>query len=169
MKKYLLAIIFLVLNISIWGQSSKPMVFVTISEECPISIAMVDDLKDLHNRFQNEIDFTLVFPMLSSDTTSASNFVSEYDMAGFSIMVKNANKFCKDHELKITPEAMLLSSNNEIIYRGRISNLYSSPGKKNHKVSKNDLKEAISSFLKKLSPHSTWPKAVGCAITYEQE
>jgi hypothetical protein len=168
MKNIIFILALLIPNISIWSQNSKPKVYVTISEECPISLAMVDDLKELQTIYHDEVDFTLVFPMLSSDTTTATNFVKEYDMIGFSIMVKDANKFCKDHELKITPEAMLLSKKNQIIYRGRISNLYTSPGKKNHRASKFDLHDAITSYQKKLSTLPTWPRAVGCTITYEQ-
>ena len=159
--------LFFFLNI-LFSQELRPRVYITISEECPISIAMVDDLKEIHSRYHKEAVFTLVFPMLTSDTVTSKVFIEEYELLGFEIMVKNANKFCKAHELKITPESMIISPDNKMIYRGRINSLYTSPGMKVHKSIKHDLFDNLQIFFANQPIKPNWPKAVGCAITYEQ-
>ncbi len=168
MNKSILTIFTLFFSSLSFGQSNKIQVYIAISEECPISIAMVDDLKNLNSQFNNDVGFTLVFPMQTSDTLSAQQFLKEYEIVGYAIMVTNANKFCNNNGLTITPEAMVLSKEKEIIYRGRINNLYLSPGKKNHQSNKLDLRDAIFTAINNGIPKSIWPKAIGCFITYEE-
>ncbi len=168
MKKIILLFSICLIALYGFGQNKKIQAYITISEECPISIAMVEDLKNIQLQYSNEVDFILVFPMLTSDTLSAMQFVKDYEMSNFNLLVSDANKFCKINNLRITPEAMVMSKENTILYRGRINNLYQSPGKKNHRADKYDFNSALHLAIKNELQNTAWPRAVGCTITYEQ-
>ena len=72
-------------------------------------------------------------------------------------------------DAKVTPETFLISPTGDVIYRGRIDDLYVGFGKKRQKPTVHDLRDAIYSALASRPISSSVTKPIGCIIQYDQK
>jgi hypothetical protein len=64
----------------------------------------------------------------------------------------------------VTPEAVVWNSQRDIVYRGRIDDLYAAYGESRDKASTHDLGDAIEATLSGQRVRQSMTKAVGCPI-----
>jgi peroxiredoxin len=140
-------------------------VYVFIAEKCPISIYMANPLRDVVREFRNDVNFYAVFPMTNSTRISANQFLASNKLIDFEVILDDEQHFARQFGATITPEVVVVV-NEEIKYRGRISNAYTAPGKMKHGKRTNDLFNVLEQI--KLDPLSPMPfiQAVGCYITF---
>ena len=62
----------------------------------------------------------------------------------------------------ITPEAAVFSKDGELLYRGRINNLYASLGKARRQATKHDLRQAVDEILAGREVSAPRTQAIGC-------
>lgn len=159
--------LFLFCSISIVGNAADIKVYIIISEECPICQYMGPELANINEYYGDKAELYLVFPFKNSNIKKASLFKKEFGLSAFTILLDEDQSISKQLEAKITPEAIVVNSQNEVIYRGRINDAYLSPGRRKHSAGRRDLQIAIGKALKEETVKSPWPTAVGCFITYK--
>lgn len=143
--------------------------YIFIAEECPISIFMVSELQKIEDEFGNDCQLTLVFPMKKSSRESAEKFVVEYGLSAYKILLDPKQEMAKSLGATITPELVLINSqNNQIQYRGRINDAFFAPGRKKHGRLIRDAQTAISHAINGEEVPKPWHEAVGCLITFHQ-
>ena len=70
---------------------------------------------------------------------------------------------------KVTPEAFVISPVGDVLYRGRINDLYAGYGKRRREASSHDLRDAVAAALAGEPIAIPETKPVGCFIQYERK
>lgn len=171
MKKYIFFTFFnLFLSLSLLAQEKSLNVYVFIAEECPISIYMAKPLKEAVKQFGMQATFHAVFPSSKSTQATAKQFLKDYDLPQFEILLDTDQSFSTNLGATVTPEVAITNSQtDELLYRGRISNAYAALGRMRHGRRINDLVNMLTRITKgeKITP--PWLPAIGCFITYKKE
>ena len=144
----------------------KYIVYVFLSESCPICQNITKELKDLHKEFaEKEFDFIGIMPNLSiSNVESIKKFKNKYDLP-FNLKLDREHSLTKELSATITPEVFVIrKSDNKILYSGKIDNSYERVGKRRTVVTEHYLKDALKSISNGVTPNPTYTKAVGCFI-----
>ena len=166
LRKYLF--LFLFCALSLLGEVSGIKVYVIISEECPICQYMGPELATINEYYGAQAELYLVFPFRNTNIKDASLFKKEFGLSAFTVLLDEDQSISKKLGAKVTPEAIIVNNQNEVIYRGRINDSYLAPGRRKHSAGRRDLQIAISNALNDKPIKSPWPKAIGCFVTYKK-
>jgi thiol-disulfide isomerase/thioredoxin len=153
-------------SVNLKAQVKEITVYVAVSEECPICKNISQDLQLISERYSENINFILLFPFKISNYKTMHEFKVKYNLLKWKGVLDEDQSRSKSLGISVTPEAVVIDKSGEVLYKGRINDLYSKPGKKNHNAKLNDLSEAIEATLNGKNINKPWPKAVGCYITF---
>jgi len=169
LRKKILLLFILLNSITIcFSQEQKIKVYAFVAEECPVSIFMAASLKRVAERYAGNAEFYLVFPMSTSDYASAELFKKENELTEFSIKVDKYQTLTKKLGALVTPEVIITGAGETILYKGRINDAFTQPGKKKHSYSHDDLGDALAYISNGKQMPTPWKPAVGCFITIEK-
>ena len=152
------------------GPPGSLVAVVFISHECPIANAMMPALRELSEHAQRcGVAFHLVHAASWVTAAEVETHAREFGIApGVSVLVDPAHDLVARAGATVTPEAVLFRRDGrgggEILYLGRVNDLYVAVGRRRPAVASHDLRDAIDSASagsKSAGPH---PKAVGCFI-----
>lgn len=164
--KYLLTILLFCLSqANQVPKEPKFTAYVFIAEECPVCNYVGKTLKRLSTEFQNDVNFVAVFPQRLSTLETATLFIEKYDLPNFEIKIDTDHLITNRYNAMVTPEVVLVNSNNTIVYKGRINDSYASPGRIRHGKVTEDLHNAIDLVLQNKTVDKPWHDPVGCYIT----
>ena len=139
------------------------LIFITV--DCPIANGYAPQLKSLFTAFQDKsVDFYLVHVDPSVDVAAARKHAEEYGYGGRVILLDPKHQLVERCGIRFTPEAVLLSSDGTMHYRGRINNWYGDIGRKRFRASRHELRDAIASVLVGDPVKVPRTEAVGCEI-----
>ncbi|MFN8358901.1 MAG: redoxin domain-containing protein [Candidatus Kapaibacterium sp.] len=139
-------------------------VFVFLSESCPICQKYTPTLRALWAEYaQNNIGFYGVFPESSLDIDSVESFQRTYRLP-FPLLFDTAQKLTTLLGARITPEVVVLSSEYEVLYQGRIDDLFPVIGRKRYKATTHELRDALMAILAGKVVQVKKTEAVGCFI-----
>ena len=166
-KKAIFTIFYMLLLSNIASAQKEINVYVFIAEECPISIYMAKPLREAVKQFDGQVNFHAVFPSKKSTMETAQEFIEQYDLSTFKILLDKDQSITKKMGAEVTPEVAITDGKGkEILYCGRISNAYASPGKMRHGRRINDLINMLNRIVKGEKIDKPWLPAVGCFITF---
>jgi hypothetical protein len=143
-------------------------VSIFLLEDCKISQAYTQTIKQLIARYEAQgITFDLYFPNPISSDSTIQEFTQKFGLP-LQKVKPNANAFAKQHGLEVTPEVMVYDhQREEIVYKGRIDNMYERVGKRRRVITRHDLALALDQLLKQGNTNITSTRAVGCIIPYD--
>lgn len=147
----------------------KIQAFVFLAEECPISIYMTQALKESAEEFHQNVDFYAVFPNSRSNYKTMALFVKKYGLDKYQRILDEDQSLSKKYGATITPEAVVIDQDDNLIYRGRISNAYQKLGKRKHGQITNNLSAVLQAHLEGQNIVAPWPNAIGCFITFHKK
>ena len=139
--------------------------YVFLAEECPVCNYVGKTLKQLSVEFQDDVKFVAVFPQQLSNLESAKIFTEKYGLSHFEIKIDNDHLITNRYDAMVTPEVVLVNSDDTILYKGRINNSYASPGRIRHGKVTEDLANAIRLVLQNKTVEKPWHDPIGCYIT----
>jgi thiol-disulfide isomerase/thioredoxin len=164
--KYLLTILlFCLTQANQVPEEPKFTAYVFIAEECPVCNYVGKTLKKISTEFQNDVKFVAVFPQRISSLETANRFIEKYDLSNFEIKLDTDHLITNRYNAMVTPEVVLVNSNDNIVYKGRINDSYASPGRIRHGKVTEDLNNAIDLVLQNKTVDKPWYDPVGCYIT----
>jgi thiol-disulfide isomerase/thioredoxin len=144
------------------GQSGT--VFIFLSPECPLCINYTLTVKELQQEFEERgIGFVAVYPGTYHTAEEVSEFVNNFQLSMPAIMDPQLT-FTKACRATVTPEAVLIDKNGQIVYRGAIDDWSYATGKKKRQADKFFLNDAIDAFLSGNKPEPAVTEPVGCFI-----
>ena len=155
---------FLILSASSIAAQQEFKVYIFLAEECPISIYMTKPLQKAIENHHAYAEFIGVFPMYKSDDSTATAFLKEYGLTAMDKVIDTDKSISVNYGARVTPEAVIVDRNDQLLYRGRINSAYSAPGKMKHGPPTNDLDEVLEKLRLGKEVEQPWPKAVGCII-----
>ncbi|RYY68993.1 MAG: hypothetical protein EOO13_10790 [Chitinophagaceae bacterium] len=167
-KNILLGLIFASLAFPAGAQEKKINVYAFMAEECPISIFMAASLKSVSEMYGENANFFLVFPVSSSNEKTANAFKKKHQLQRFSVVVDSSQLLTKTLGAKVTPEVVIINDQSVLLYKGRINDAYSQPGKRKHIFSNHDLAEALQRIVAGEPAPTAWKPAIGCIITLKK-
>ena len=141
----------------------KVQVFVFVRTDCPISNRYAPVLHQLQKQFGQSAIFRLVFPDKNEPTDKIRKYLREY---GYQISaIRDLDQALAKRTLaKVTPEAAVFNAQGELVYHGRIDNLYERIGQARRTATTHELADAIEAASKGETPSVTTVDGVGCFI-----
>jgi hypothetical protein len=144
------------------------MVFV--SHECPIANAMAPELARIGAAARGQgVDFYAVHPATWADIEMARRHAKEFALDGsMTVLVDPSQRLAKAVGATVTPEAVVFRRDGvggfELLYLGRVNDLYAGIGRRRAQTTSNDLADAIDAAAAGRVTPPPYPKAVGCFI-----
>lgn len=168
-KIFLLFILTNVVNFC-FSQEAKIKVYAFVAEECPVSISMAPALKSISEKYAGtQTEFYLVFPMATSTAEAAEAFKTENNLTQFTVKVDRYQTLTKKLSASVTPEVIITGTDGAVLYKGRINDSFSQPGKKKHTYANHDFADAMDNISAGREMPKPWKPAVGCYITIENQ
>src|SRR5581483_4025507 len=143
---------------------SKATVFVFLATDCPNSNSYAPELARLYKDYENR---GVAFYSIYSDPTETATKVREHDREygiPFSALLDPHQTLARETGARVTPEAVIVSSSGEELYRGRIDDRFANFGKTRIRVDKHDLRTALDQVLVGKPVSKPEVPSLGCAI-----
>ncbi|MBL7998865.1 MAG: redoxin domain-containing protein, partial [Candidatus Kapabacteria bacterium] len=106
-------------------QGKRGTVFVMMSPTCPICQKITLGLKDLITSYRkDEIAFVLVFPDSTVDWKSIDSFKQKYGLQNIVALRDSLQTLTSKLNATVTPEFVLVGAHMQILYQGRMNNLF---------------------------------------------
>lgn len=117
----------------------------------------------MNKQFAGQIQCYGIIPGKTYKKEDVAAFVAKYKIA-YPVLIDGSLRLSHYLQAAVTPEVILLTSDNKLIYKGAIDNWLEELGKPRAKISANYLRDAIGHALNHQSPGIKRTKAVGCLI-----
>jgi thiol-disulfide isomerase/thioredoxin len=142
----------------------KVLVFVFVRTDCPISNRYAPLLQEMSKKYGQQASFRLVFPDRTESSDKIRHYLQEYNYQLPAIRDLD-HALVKKTMAKTTPEAAVFDAKGELVYHGRIDNLYEHIGQSRRAATTHELAAAIEAASKGLTPPVSTTEAVGCFIS----
>jgi peroxiredoxin len=145
-------------------KDKKAIVVVFLSFECPISTSYSPVLADMAKTFaERGVAFLGICSQEDEDAAQIARHARDFQLP-FPVVKDENYRASKTLKATTTPEAFLLDRRFVLCYRGQIDNAYAARLKKNARITRHDLREALEELLagKAISEPSSQP--IGCTI-----
>jgi thiol-disulfide isomerase/thioredoxin len=141
----------------------KVLVFVFVRTDCPIANRYAPMLHQLQKQFGQTAIFRLVFPDKDEPADKIRKYLRDY---GYDIpAIRDLDHaLTKKTMVKVTPEAAVFNARGELVYHGRIDNLYERIGQARRAATTHELADAIEAASKGGNPQVASVGGVGCFI-----
>lgn len=145
-------------------ENNQLSVLLFLSPECPLCQNYAPTIQEIQNSFSDQkVEF---FGIVSGDFYSRESILKyklKYDI-DMPILLDPEIRLANQLNAEITPEAVVLNTEGNIVYMGAIDNWAISLGQKRLQASAHYLSDALKNYIKgkKVEPSKT--KAVGCFI-----
>ena len=147
------------------AQDAVATVFLFTRSDCPISNRYAPEIKRLHERFQpQDVDFYLVYVDPDEAPEQIRQHLNDFDYPCDALRDPDHRLVELTGALR-TPEAAVFSRGRNLVYRGRINNLYVDFGKSRQAPSTEDLADALDAVLAGDLVANRITEAVGCYIS----
>lgn len=150
----------------VFAQDSRLQVYVVLAEDCPICNYMGPTLSETAEIYKDEVSFYAVFPVKRSNYKTINTFKKKYELEGYESILDKDQSISRGLNATVTPEIIITDSDENILYRGRINDAYTAPGKRQMKHPSRELEYNIRTLLRGKKIPQPWPEAIGCYITY---
>jgi peroxiredoxin len=150
-------------------KDKKAIVVVFLSFDCPVSTSYSSALAELAKTYRGKQ--VAVIAVNSSDDSDAARIAeqaAEYKLP-FPVLKDENFRAADAFKADTVPCAFVLDHNFVLRYRGRIDNGYYARLKKNGRVTRNDLRQALDEVLTGKAVSEPATKPVGCAIVRERK
>lgn len=147
-----------------FSANAKATVIYFLSPECPLCQSYTLTINNLATAYKSKgIAFIGIVPGKEHSLSTILNYKRSYKL-NLTILVDEQLKLTKQLGATITPEVIVLSTQKQILYKGRIDNWAYELGRKRKVITDHNLKDAIEAILHHQPIKTTQTKAVGCFI-----
>jgi peroxiredoxin len=142
----------------------KAVVLVFLGTECPVSNGYSPEYRRLAGAYAGRgVLFYGVHPDPDVTAEVAAKHAAEYRLP-FPVLLDPTQGVAKQAGVQVVPEAVVLSPQGRVLYRGRIDDLYAPDGKRREEPKTRDLEEALRAVLAGKAPPVAQTKAFGCPL-----
>ena len=144
--------------------SARADVVIFILHDCPISNAFVPEINRLNAEFlPRGIRFFVVHVDSALATTDAQQHAKDFAFT-CPVLLDRQHALVARLKAAVTPEAFVVNSAGETLYRGRIDDRFVELGKRRQEPTRRDLRLALENFLAGKPVAEPVTKAIGCFI-----
>lgn len=140
----------------------KPVVLIFVRSDCPISNRYAPLIQQISSQYRDKVEVWLVYP---SETASAEKIRQHKQEYGYKLPALRdpQHVLVARAQVQVTPEAAVFDAKHELLYHGRIDNLYQDFGHARPAATTHELVDAIQAAVFGKAGPSNQP-AVGCFI-----
>lgn len=133
--------------------------------DCPVSNQYSPEINRICADYKDQgVACYLVFVDPAVVPSAVREHAKDYDLDGYPAIIDNDRRLVELSGATITPEAALFSATGEVLYRGRINDLYAALGKPRRQARVHDLRNALDDVLAGRPVSRRITKPVGCYI-----
>lgn len=142
----------------------KVVVLVFVRTDCPISNRYAPLIQEMGVKYAREAAFWLVFPDKNESPESIRSYLQEFNYK-LSALRDPEHVLVKKSSAKVTPEVAVFNLRRDLVYHGRIDNLYRDLGKARRAATTHELDDAIEAASRGVAPPAAAVGGVGCFIS----
>ena len=146
------------------ASQGKITVLIFVRTDCPISNRYAPLLQQLNETYSSKAKFWLVYPGKKTTAAEIAEHLKQYRYT-IPALRDPERALVKLASATITPEVALFDSRGQLLYHGRIDNLYADPSRSRPAATTHELQAALDAAISgKPTPLST-STPVGCYIS----
>lgn len=146
------------------GQAASVLFF--ILQDCPVSNRYAPEIVRIVQDYKSRnIRFYLVYVDPTVGTKEIEAHLREFSLPDIPAIHDAKRLLVAATGVSVTPETAVVGRRGEILYRGRIDNLYEALGKPRRNVTERDLRNALDAILQNRKVPIARTQAIGCYIT----
>ena len=143
----------------------KASVLFFITSDCPISNSYAPEIQRICSDYASKkVSCDLVYVDPDLKTADVKKHVADYGYSQAPAILDSAQKLVQAAGATITPEAAVISPSGQVLYLGRIDNVYAALGKRRPEATEKDLRKALDEILSGKPVSTPRTKAIGCYI-----
>ncbi len=136
-----------------------------VAHDCPISNYYSAEIARICADYASRgLGCSLVYVEPNLTDADAEKHAGEYGHGAYPRIVDRSHALVAAVGATVTPEAVIVKSDETIGYRGRIDNLYAAPGKRRRVATEPDLRDALDAVLAGKPAPKPETQPVGCYI-----
>lgn len=149
------------------AQKHKAICLFFVGKDCPIANSYAPEIGRIAKQYETHgITFVLVYPLPDTTAEAVKKHAKAYQLPGAVVWDRDCSLALKLGATR-TPEAVVVSPNGTVWYRGRIDNRYEKVGGKRREIADEcDLRKALDSAVLGKPAMTPWPVAIGCDIDF---
>jgi len=145
------------------SSTGKLRLFVFLSPECPLSRNYTSVLNDLNATYAGELKMVGIIPGKTYRQTEVDSFIKKYKIA-YPLFIDLSLDLSHYLKASVTPEVILLDSENNLVYKGAVDNWYKTLGKPGARATEHYLRDAIEANSRHQQAAIKRTTAIGCLI-----
>lgn len=147
----------------------KAVVLIFFGHDCPISNGYTKEIVRLCKEYvPKKIAFCVIYADADLGVDDARKHAKEYGFTCPAILDPKMSLALKVGAT-VKPETAVLSSKGELLYLGRIDDIYADFGKRRSQPTRRELKDALDAILAGKSITVARTKAIGCPIDFPEK
>lgn len=142
----------------------KAVVLVFVSAECPLSNLVIPDLRKMAAAWKEKgvaLEVIYADPEVTAESAAAHAKEHKLDIP---LLLDPTQELTRLLGARVTPEAVVLTADGKILYRGRIDDRYTDDGIRADGPRVRDLEAAVEAVLAGKAPPAAEVKGFGCPI-----
>ncbi len=145
-------------------KGKKAVVLIFLGTECPVSNGYAPEYVRTEKTFADKgVLFYGIHPDPDVTAEVAAKHADEYKFR-FPVLLDPTHAVTKQTGVKVVPEAVVLSPEGKVLYRGRIDDRYNADGVRREEPTTRDLENALKAVLDGKAPPAAETKAFGCPL-----
>ena len=142
----------------------KATVLVFVATDCPIANRTAPELSRIVKRYApKSVDFFFVYADSAPTNRQIQSHLAEFNLVAPGIRDAK-HVLVKAVGAMVTPEAAVLNARGQLLYRGRINDLFVEHGVARKTAKTNDLRDALDQILAGMPVKNRETPALGCSI-----
>jgi len=142
----------------------KVVVLIFVRTDCPISNRYAPTIQQLGTDRMDQVTFFLVYPSRKETGEVIRKHDKDFGYT-FAAIRDPQHILVKQSAAQITPEAAVFNASGQLVYHGRIDNLYEDFGHTRKSATTHELADAIEAAIAGKSLGASATPAVGCYIS----
>jgi thiol-disulfide isomerase/thioredoxin len=143
----------------------KASVLFFITSDCPISNSYAPEIQRICSEYgPKNISCDLVYVDPALTIADVKKHVADFGYSGVPAILDSSQKLVHATGATITPEAALIGPKGQVLYRGRIDNVYAALGKRRPEATERDLRRALDEIVNGKAVSTSQTQPIGCYI-----
>jgi peroxiredoxin len=147
-----------------WNGAAAILLFF-VTNDCPVANSYVPEMNRIAATYATRTVRTFA---VQADTSAPPQQVAQYALDyryAFPLLLDPHQVLVKLAGATVTPQAVVLSPQGQVLYRGRIDNRVEDFGRQHPEATVHDLRDALDAVLAGKAVAVPYTKSIGCAIT----
>lgn len=144
--------------------NARAAVLIFAGVECPISNAYSPEINRLCDEYaKRQVKFYVVYADSELSRAVAREHARSYGIV-CTVLLDPRHELTRMLSATVTPEAVVVGPRGNVLYRGRIDDLYLTLGHRRYEAHTHDLKDALDAVLAGRPIANPYTQAIGCSI-----